>query len=124
MGRRKAKRKSQSVAKTNAYFSRFQVKFARRRDGTSSSTSRLGLSRSRDDHRVATDASMPYERRRSRRYTWMIRVLRLGRAPASALAGRRRGARRCSRGRALEGFSASRERARKRARDAWASLPG
>merc|ERR1712205_195337 len=33
MGRRKVKRKSQSVAKTNAYFSRFQVKFARRRAG-------------------------------------------------------------------------------------------
>ena len=58
MGRRKVKRKSQSVAKTNAYFSRFQVKFARRRAGTSSSASRLGLSRSRDDHRAATDASV------------------------------------------------------------------
>ena len=33
MGKRKAKKKSQSVAKTSAYFSRYQVKFARRRLG-------------------------------------------------------------------------------------------
>ena len=34
MGKRAKKRRSQSVLKTNAYFSRFQVKFARRRAGT------------------------------------------------------------------------------------------
>lgn len=34
MGKRAKKRRSQSVLKTNAYFSRYQVKFARRRAGT------------------------------------------------------------------------------------------
>jgi hypothetical protein len=34
MGKRKAKKKSNSVAKTVSYFKRFQVKFARRRAGT------------------------------------------------------------------------------------------
>ena len=34
MGKRKAKKKSNSVNKTNSYLSRYQVKFARRRAGT------------------------------------------------------------------------------------------
>lgn len=34
MGKRKAKRRSNSVLKTTSYYSRYQVKFARRRAGT------------------------------------------------------------------------------------------
>jgi len=42
MGKRAKKRRSQSVLKTNAYYSRFQVKFARRRAGTWRSSPRCG----------------------------------------------------------------------------------
>lgn len=44
MGKRKAKRRSNSVLKTTSYYSRYQVKFARRRAGTCAH--RLCLSRS------------------------------------------------------------------------------